>query len=171
MVERARGQLPELAADGGDRACPVGHQALGVAQLLRSHDARPAALAPARTGGLHALEHALAKEIALHLRERRLDLEKRPARRRRGVHGRVERAETDAALVELVDESDELAGAPPESVEVEDDEDVALAEIIKARGKVRAVGCGARGVILEDPPATGPAQRVELAVPGPGALR
>ena len=32
-----------------------------------------------------------------------------------GVHGRVEGAESDAALVELVDEGDELAGAAPEA--------------------------------------------------------
>ena len=49
-----------------------------------------------------------------HLCKRRLDLQEGAARRRGGVHGRVERAEPDAALAELVDEGDELAGAPSE---------------------------------------------------------
>ena len=65
------------------------------------------------------------------------------------VHGRVEGAETDAALVEFVDEGDELAGAAPEPVEVEDDEDIAAAQVVEAGGEARAIGRGAGGVILE----------------------
>ena len=164
MIERARGQLAEFATDVRDRTGPVSHQALGVAQLLRGHDARPPAVAATRPGGLHALEHALAHEVALHLREGGLDLKKRPARRRGGVHGRVERAEPDAALIEFVNEGDELAGAPPQTVEVEYDQDVALAQVVKAGAEVRALGRSARGVVLEDPLATGLAKRVELAV-------
>ena len=68
-----------------------------------------------RPGGLHALAHTLADDVALHFGERRLDLQKGPARRGGGVHGRVEGAESDPALVELVDEGDELAGAAPEA--------------------------------------------------------
>ena len=90
--------------------------------------------------------------------------EKRPARRRGGVHGRVERAEPDAALVELVNEGDELAGAPPETVEVEHDQDVTVAQVVKAGAEVRALGRGARGVVLEDPFTTGLAERIELPV-------
>ena len=59
---------------------------------------RPCAHAP---GGLHALAHALADDVSLHLREGGLDLQKGPARRRGGAHGRVDRSEFDAALVEL----------------------------------------------------------------------
>ena len=46
---------------------------LGVAQLLGGHDTGASAFAPARAGGLHTLAHALANDIALHLRERHLD--------------------------------------------------------------------------------------------------
>ena len=56
VVERARGDAAELTADIGYRACLVGHEGLGVAQLLGGHDAgrpplRPrarAALTPSR---------------------------------------------------------------------------------------------------------------------------
>ena len=43
---------------------------------------------------------------------------------------RVEGAEPDVVLVELIDEGDELAGAAAEPIEVEDDEDVAVAEVV-----------------------------------------
>ena len=125
---------------------------------------RPPALAPACPDSLHALENALAKEVALPLREGGLDLQKRPARRDGGVHRRVERAKPDAALVELVNEGEEFAGAPPDTVEVEHDADVTLAQVVKAGAEVRALGRGARSVILEDPLAAGLAQRVEMAV-------
>ena len=46
-------------------------------------------------------------------------------------------AALNAARV-LVDEGDELAGAAPEPVEVEDDEDIAAAQIIEAGGEARA---------------------------------
>ena len=67
MVERARGQVADLTADGGDRACPVGHQALGVAQLLRGHDVggvRPrarAAFTPSSTRWRRRLRSISAK--------------------------------------------------------------------------------------------------------------
>ena len=97
---------------------------------------------------------------------RRLDLQKGPARRRGGVHGRVDRSESDAALVEFVDEGDELAGAAPEpvEVEVEDDEDIAAAQVVEAGGEARAIGRGAGGVILEHALAAGGVQGVELPV-------
>ena len=115
-----------------------------------------------RAGGLHTLAHALADDVALHFGERRLDLQEGPARRRGGVHGRVEGTEPDAAVVELVDEGDEFAGAAAEAVEVEDDEDIAPAQVIEAGGEVRAIGAG--GVIFEQALAAGGVQRVELAV-------
>ena len=161
------GRSPKRAADVRSRACAVGHEALGVAQLLGGHDAGTPALAPARPGGLHALAYALADDIALHLGERGLDLQKGPARRRGGVHGRVDRSESDAALVEFVDEGDELAGAAPEPVEVEDedDEDIPATQVVEAGGEARAIGRGAGGVILEHALAAGGGvQGVELPV-------
>ena len=75
--------------------------------------------------------------------------------------------EPDAPLVELVDEADELTGSPPQPIEVEDDEDdkdVAFAELVEAGVEVRALMGRSRGVILEDPLASGFVVRVELAV-------
>ena len=115
-----------------------------------------AAFTPSRTRWRRRLRSISAKAAWI--------CKKRPARRDGGVHGRVERAKPDAALVELVNEGDEFAGAPPETIEVEHDEDVTLAQVVKAGAEVRALGCDTRSVILEDPLATGLAQRVELAV-------
>jgi len=84
-------------------------------------------LRPASPRRLDALKGALADEVALHLRERRLDLQEGASRRRGGVHRRVEGPESDAAGLEVVDEGDELRGEPPEAVEIQDDQDVVLA--------------------------------------------
>ena len=119
---------------------------------------------PARTGGLHALAHALADDIAFHLRERGLDLQEGPARRCGGVHGRVDCTESDATLGELVDERDELASASAEPVEVQDNQNVAAAQVVEARGQIGAIGRGSGGAILEHALATGGVERVELAV-------
>ena len=64
-------------------------------------------------------------------------------------HGRVERAESDAALVELVDEGNKLASPPSEPVEVEYDADVALTQVVGPGDSVRLLGTGARAVVLE----------------------
>ena len=166
VVDGAGGEVAEFAADLRDRAVPVGHEALGVAQFLRGHDAGTSALATPRPGGRHTLAHALADDIAFHLGEGGLDLQKGAARWRGGVHGRAQRAESDAALSERVDESDELAGEAAEPVEVEDDddEDVAATQIVETRRQVGPIGRGAGGVILEHALATGVVEGVELAV-------
>ena len=132
MVERAGGDVSEFAADVRNRACPGGHEVLDVAQLLAGHDARASALAATRPSGLHTLADALADDVSLHLRERRLYLQEGPSRRCGGVHRRVDRAEPDTALVELVDQGDELAGAAPQPIEDQNDEDIALAQIVEA---------------------------------------
>ena len=68
------------------------------------------------------------------------------------------------ALVEFVDEGDELAGAAAEPVEVKDDEDIAAAQVVEAGGEARAIRRGAGGVILEHALAAGGVQGVELPV-------
>ena len=76
MVKRASGNAAEFAADIRYRACPVGHEVLGVAQLFGGHDAGAAAFASTCTGGPDTLADALAHDIALHFCKRRLDLHK-----------------------------------------------------------------------------------------------
>ena len=106
----------------------------------------------------------MAYGVALHLGERGLDLEEGASRRRGGVHGRVERPEADAAGFEVVDERDQLRSAPSETVEVEDDQDVALAQVVEAGGEFRPVGVRAGAVLLEDALAACSEESVELAV-------
>ena len=110
---------------------------------------------PLRPGGLHTFAHALAVDVTLHLREGGLDLWEGPSRRRSGVHGRVEGAERDAAVVEFVDDGDEFAGVSAEAIVIEDDEDLALAQGIETGGEVRALSRDAGGVIFEDALAAG----------------
>ena len=74
-VTRLRKELSQALAEPSAAATQARKHRLA-AQLLRGHDAWPAALAATRSGRLHALEHALAHEVALHLRERRPDLRK-----------------------------------------------------------------------------------------------
>ena len=82
---------------------------------------------------------------ALALRPIPVGIPRENARNNSGVRGRVERAESDAALVE-------------------DDEDIATAQVVEAGGEARAIGRGAGGVILEHALAAGGVQGVELSV-------
>ena len=55
-------------------------------------------------------------------------------------------------------------GEAPQSVEIEDDEDVTVAQVVEARGEVRAIGLRPGGVIFEHTFAAGGVERVALAV-------
>ena len=90
-------------------------------------------------GGFHALAHALADDVALHLDERGLVLQNGATRRRGGVHGRVEGAESDVAFAEFVDEGDELADETSHSVEIEDDQRVAATPVVETHGQISAI--------------------------------
>ena len=126
MVERTRGDVAKFAADIGYGACLVGHEVPGVAQLFGGHDTGAPTFASTCPCGLDALANALADDITFHLREGCLDLQKGPARRLGGVHRRIEGAESDAAMVQFIDQGDEFAGPAAQAVEVENDQDVAL---------------------------------------------
>ena len=164
VVQGAARHVVEIPADIGDRPGAVGHQMPGVAQLVGGHDPQPSALAAAGARRLHAFEDALADDVPLHLGERGLDLPEGASRRRRGVHRGVEGLERDAAGLEVVDEGDELRSEPPEAVEVEDDEDIARAQVVEAGGEPGTVGIGPGGAVLEDAFAAGRLEGVELAV-------
>lgn len=111
-----------------------------MAELLPGHDARATAHAAACPGGLHASEDTLGDDVALHFRGRRPYLQTSAAGGRGGVHRRVERPKSDAALVELVDESDELGGPAPRPIEIEDHEDVGCTEVVEAGNESRTLG-------------------------------
>ena len=164
MVQRRGPDRAELGADLGDGPRAVGHQVPGIAQLVGRHDARAPPLAAPGTGGGQPLLHPLADDIALHLGKGGLDLQESPARRGRRVHRGVQRAEGDAPRRQLVDQRDQLARQPAQTVKVEHHKHVALAQEVETGRKAGPFGLGSRRAILEDPLAACPGQRVELAV-------
>ena len=154
------GIVVEVSAEVGDRPGAVGHRMSGVAQLVGGHDpggVRCAATAGAR--GLHAREDALGDDVALHLGERRLDLQEGVSRGRGGVNRRVEGPESEVAGVEAVDRGDDIRGVPPE-----DALDVARAEVVEVGGEPGAVGIRPGCAVLEDAVAASPVESVALAV-------
>ena len=66
-------------------------------------------------------------------------------------------------MVQFVDQGDEFTGPAAQAVEVEDDQDVARAQVIETGGQGRPVGGGSGGTVLEDALATGIVQGIELA--------
>src|SRR4051794_9449241 len=67
----------------------------------------------------------------------------------------VQCAEADAAALQLIHQPDQLAGEPPEAVEVEHDQHVALAQVVQARLETRPVGVGPATAVVEDAVAPG----------------
>src|SRR4051794_34142867 len=137
---------------------------LGVAQAFGRHPARAAALAPPRARRGDALPHALADDVALHLGEGRLDLQEGAAHGGGGVEISVQRAEADAAALQLIHQPDQLAGEPPEAVEVEHDQYVALAQVVQACLEARPVDVGPAAAVVKDAVAPGDPEGVDLAV-------
>ena len=76
----------------------------------------------------------------------------------------MEGAKADAAVVQFVDQGDELAHPAAQAVEVQDDRDVALTQVLETSNQVRSVGGSAGGTVLEDALAPGVVQGIELAV-------
>ena len=66
-------------------------------------------------------------------------------------------------MVEFVDQSDEFARPAAQAVEIQDDQDVVLAQVIETGGQIRSVG-GAGSAVLEYALAAGVVQGVELTV-------
>src|SRR5215213_8332951 len=123
---------------------------LGVAQPLRRHHPRAPALAAAGAGRRDALADALADQVAFHLGECRLDLQKGTAGRGCGIKRSVKGAKTHATAIQLVHKPDQLAGASPEPVEVQYDQHVIAAEIVQARAKAGPVGAGSTAAVVID---------------------
>ena len=95
-------------------------------------------------GGLGALADALANDPALRFRAVCLGLQKGAGNWRGGGHRRVAGAKPDGAMVQIVDQGDQHARPAAQTVLVEDDRDVALAQDIETDGQVRWVvgDCG-----------------------------
>src|SRR5574340_319168 len=74
-----------------------------------------------------------------------------------------QRAELDAALVQVVDDLQHVLGIAGEAVEFPDGQDVAGAQVVQARGQLRAVDLGAADAVVgEDPHGAGGVESVEL---------
>ena len=69
--------------------------------------------------------------------------------------GSFQRAEADAAALQLIHQPDQLAGEPPEAVEVEHDQYVALAQVVQACLEARPVDVGPAAAVVEDAVAPG----------------
>ena len=61
-----------------------------IARNRSRFDGFPEPLLESYEGSLRALDDLVADGVTLHLPKRRRDLQERPARRRRGVHRRIE---------------------------------------------------------------------------------
>ena len=123
-----------------------------------------------RPGRLQPLAYAVADHASFHLRKCRLYLQKGLTGRRRGVHGRIQRAETDAALVKPIDESDEFARKPPETVEMLEDENIARPPVFEAGAEVGPAECGVRSAVVENAFATSGVSTRRTGDEAPGAL-
>ena len=76
VVEGAARDIAELATDGWNAARPIGHEVLRIAQLVDGHDPRPATFSAPCSRREDAFPDALADEVALHLGESGLDLQR-----------------------------------------------------------------------------------------------
>src|SRR3954451_4841064 len=137
---------------------------LGVAQPLRRHHPRAPALAAASTGRRDALADALADQVAFHLGECRLDLQKSAAGRGCGIKRSVEGTKAHATAFQLVHKPDQLASASPESVQIQHNQHVIAAEVIEAGTQAGPVGTRSAAVIIINALATGDPERVHLPV-------
>src|SRR6266508_662987 len=107
-IESRRGNLEArrdiLHTDRG-----VGKHRFGGGEVLRAERSGPTALLTALTCGLEAGAGALADDGALELSQRTEDVEHEPPARRRCVDALGERAQLDAARLQVLHSLDQLA--------------------------------------------------------------
>ena len=164
MVQRAWGNIAKFTTNLENRTRGLFHKVLRVAHLLGRHDAGTPAFPTASPGGLDPLTDALPDNVPLHFCERRLDLHERATGGCRGVHGRIQGPEANPLFLKLIDQRDQFRGLPAQTVEVQHNENISLAQVIEAGGKLGATWTGSRCAILEYPLAPGFLQRVKLPV-------
>jgi len=132
VIEGAARDIPELATDGRNAARPIGHEVLGIAQLVDGHDPRPATFSTPCSRRENAFFDALADEVALHLGKSGLDLQEGPAGGCGRVHRRIDGLEPDTALLESIDQGNEVVRQPSETVEIQHDQDIVATQMIEA---------------------------------------
>ncbi len=119
-----------------------------------------------RLRGLDAGLGALGNERPFELRDRAEDLQGKHTLRRRSVDGITQRAKVRAALLQALDDFEEVADRAGEAVEADDDEDFAGPDLAHQSGELRPSPRRARAVLLVDCRAARRAQLVGLGVRG-----
>ncbi len=104
----------------------------------------------ARLGRLHARLGALGDQRALELGDGAEHLQREHALRRRGVDRIAQRAEMRAALLQPLDDLEQMADGAGEAVEADDDEDVAGGDLAHQLCQHRPRARGAGAVLLMD---------------------
>ena len=109
---------------------------------------------------------ALGNQRAFELRDRAEDLEGKHALGRRSVDGVAQRAKVGAALLQSLDDFEEVADRAGEAVEADDDEDIAGPDLAHQPGELWPSPRRARAVLLVDRRAASRVQFVGLGVRG-----
>src|SRR5208283_6220304 len=109
---------------------------------------------------------ALGNQRAFELRDRAEDLEGKHALGRRSVDGVAQRAKVGAALLQPLDDFEQVADRAGKAVEADDDEDIAGPDLAHQSGELRPSPRRARAVLLVDCRAARRAQLVGLGVRG-----
>src|SRR5208283_516230 len=104
-----------------------------------------------------------SEKRAFELRDRAEDLERKHALGRRSVDGVAQRTKASAALLQPLDDFEEVADRAGEAVQADDDEDIAIAH---QSGELWPSPRRARAVLLVDCRAARRAQLVGLGVRG-----
>jgi len=120
------------------------------------------AAAVAGASGFEPGQRAFADQLALELGERSEDVKREPPRRSRRVDALSQASEADSALLEPRDRFDQVPQRAAETIELPDDERVALAEMVEAVVELRADVQRPGGGVFEVSLAPGPVKRIEL---------
>ena len=87
-----------------------------------------------------------------------------PAGRGGRVHGRVQRPEGNALLLEVLDQPDEIPCPTAEPIEIQHHQHVAVSQVIQAGHKAGPICMKAARPVLEYPVALGCLQSIELTI-------
>ncbi len=154
-----------------------GNQIVDIGALARGGD-RPDGFRPTfaqagvagqpapRLGSLHPCLGALGDQRALQLGDGAENLQRKHPLRGRRIDRVAQRAEMHAALLQLLDDLEQMADRSGEAVETHDDEDIAGGDLAQQLCQHRAGARSAGSVLLMDDTAAGGLQFVDLGVVG-----